>query len=57
MGSCVKSVSSYPAHIMAAHPLSSAVGGVRNDGPKLILTERRIAVILMLTLYLSLWFL
>lgn len=27
----------YPAELMAAHPVSSTVGNVRNDGPELIL--------------------
>ena len=27
----------YPADLMAAYPVSSAVGNVRNDGPELIL--------------------
>jgi len=27
----------YPAELMAAHPVSAAVGNTRNDGPKLIL--------------------
>jgi putative SOS response-associated peptidase YedK len=27
----------YPADLMVAHPVSSAVGNVRNNGPELIL--------------------
>jgi len=27
----------YPTDLMTAHPVSSAVGNIRNDGPELIL--------------------